>query len=602
MPEFQKFSNLVKADLVALTKPASVTNYNRLELAPRTEDFARALRAEVRDPLWMLCRQWQFGEFIGEDAGTAQQAKILGIHRRATGVTLAGKTSVAYDPAERPLETLVERETLAPDLYLRLQMGRHLEKMLAEKDLDALRPTFRTRYPLAPDLDAADAEATALFRSVRGRVADGYQFWQDVQSGGFAVFAAAQPAVQKPKLKSLAEQFGHWFSRLYDQSAGSVSAWLPEHLEYQFSVDFPADGFAKPQLQAEQYAAGRLDWHAFDARQGGVVVAELADGQVADALGGDAEVGGLFAAARKLQVFMPAPLQFRGMPRPRYWQMEEWQTDFGKVDGSPTGILNLLLAEFGLAYSNDWFVLPYELEINTLCDVLGIAVRDVFGQNIFIGPAADEPESRWQEFAAFHHARLGPTLGGGERNQFYLVPAVGKMLESEAIERVNFMRDEMSNMVWGIEKTVPSQAGGGRTVASTRRDETAPFVPADEESRIRYLLGSVVPDNWIPFIPVHKPVPVGELPREIRLQRARLPQSPGAKGRLLTEVKPTYFIEEEEVTRAGTLVERSFQRTRWLGGRTCLWLGRRKTVGRGEGWNGLLFDRILPIERAGGGG
>ena len=29
----------------------------------------RALRAEVRDPLWMLTRQWQMGEFQGDDAG-----------------------------------------------------------------------------------------------------------------------------------------------------------------------------------------------------------------------------------------------------------------------------------------------------------------------------------------------------------------------------------------------------------------------------------------------------------------------------------------------------------------------------------------------------
>jgi hypothetical protein len=29
---------------------------------PRTTDFDRALRAEVRAPLWLLARQWQVGE------------------------------------------------------------------------------------------------------------------------------------------------------------------------------------------------------------------------------------------------------------------------------------------------------------------------------------------------------------------------------------------------------------------------------------------------------------------------------------------------------------------------------------------------------------
>ncbi|MFJ7589002.1 hypothetical protein ACIQZO_16780 [Streptomyces sp. NPDC097617] len=44
--------------------------WNRLEGRPRTTDFDRALRVEVRDPLWMLTRQWQLGEFRGEDCGS----------------------------------------------------------------------------------------------------------------------------------------------------------------------------------------------------------------------------------------------------------------------------------------------------------------------------------------------------------------------------------------------------------------------------------------------------------------------------------------------------------------------------------------------------
>jgi hypothetical protein len=48
----------------------TVTVWNRLEGRPRSTEFGRALRFEVRDPLWLLTRQWQFGEFEGADAGT----------------------------------------------------------------------------------------------------------------------------------------------------------------------------------------------------------------------------------------------------------------------------------------------------------------------------------------------------------------------------------------------------------------------------------------------------------------------------------------------------------------------------------------------------
>ena len=37
----------------------TLTRYNRLESRPRTDNFHRAMRAEVRDALWMLCKQWQ---------------------------------------------------------------------------------------------------------------------------------------------------------------------------------------------------------------------------------------------------------------------------------------------------------------------------------------------------------------------------------------------------------------------------------------------------------------------------------------------------------------------------------------------------------------
>ena len=54
----------------------TLTRYNRLESRPRTDNFSRALRAEVRDALWMLCKQWQMGEFAGDDAGSPVFAKL----------------------------------------------------------------------------------------------------------------------------------------------------------------------------------------------------------------------------------------------------------------------------------------------------------------------------------------------------------------------------------------------------------------------------------------------------------------------------------------------------------------------------------------------
>lgn len=48
----------IREKLIARSVPA-VTRWNRLEGRPRAHDFDRALKAEVRDALWMLAKQWQ---------------------------------------------------------------------------------------------------------------------------------------------------------------------------------------------------------------------------------------------------------------------------------------------------------------------------------------------------------------------------------------------------------------------------------------------------------------------------------------------------------------------------------------------------------------
>src|ERR1017187_3914914 len=85
----------------------SMTVWNRLEGRPRTANFERALRAEIRDPLWMLTKQWQMGEFQGSDAGSPVFAKVLMQTTRLTKYRPAGSAAQLFDITV-PLETKVE--------------------------------------------------------------------------------------------------------------------------------------------------------------------------------------------------------------------------------------------------------------------------------------------------------------------------------------------------------------------------------------------------------------------------------------------------------------------------------------------------------------
>ncbi|MBN9412903.1 MAG: hypothetical protein J0H12_03120 [Candidatus Paracaedimonas acanthamoebae] len=75
----------------------TLTRYNRLESRPRTDNFQRVMRAEVRDALWMLCKQWQMGEFLGDDAGTPVAAKIHVEGQRITKYQPVGGSVQKFD-------------------------------------------------------------------------------------------------------------------------------------------------------------------------------------------------------------------------------------------------------------------------------------------------------------------------------------------------------------------------------------------------------------------------------------------------------------------------------------------------------------------------
>jgi hypothetical protein len=571
--------NVLQAVALKEYRIASITAYNRLEVSPRSTDFTRSLKAEIRDPLWMLTRQWQFGEFKGEDAGSPVTAQILGEHTSLNRISFPGNQVFGYNESI-PLEVQVERETLTEDLFLATQLARYFLRLMREKGLAGYRDKLVIKYPLNPTIDKHDAEGAQLLTAVQGNLFDGYQVYvaMTTASGTGTLFSQWMtdegiPSGDQQLFTQIATDYQDWISRTYDLSAASGSAWLPEKLEYQFALASSTP--TQTRLTADQYFTGHLDWYSFDLDNRVTVGSEARNASVVE----------------NFVSFIPAPISFKGMPNPRFWMMEEQQTDFGHIDTSTTGLLHLLLAEFGLVYSNDWFMLPYPMDINTLCEMKGITITDVFGQHILIRPAGRGSESQWQRWAMFHLTDASDSKR--DTSLFYLAPALPKVLSSAPLEQVNFLRDEMADLVWAVEQRVPSQAGKGMNGDELARQDTPPpaFVPVNDSVQIRYMAGTTVPDNWIPFIPVH----MQGSDREIRLLRARLPAAKGAQGVILTEKPAPYYLDEVEIPKAGIIVRRSFQRARWLNGVTYLWVGRDKEAGKGEGWSNLRFDQIVNI-------
>jgi hypothetical protein len=294
------------------------------------------------------------------------------------------------------------------------------------------------------------------------------------------------------------------------------------------------------------------------------------------------------------------------MPLPRWWAVEDGKTNFAAVRPDRTDMARLVVLEFALVYSNDWFHLPCDLPTGTLASLRGLAVTDVFGQRLWITPAGAGADDDWQRWSMFTLDTIGSDAVPADTGLF-LAATVPKVADGPVLEEVDLIRDENANMVWGIEQTVRLPTGPGRSggevaaeILAQRRRLFPPTPPTAPLAPIAYQAMTSVPGHWIPFIPVHVP---GDS-RQIQLQRAAMPSEIDAKPvRPRTTIlregldaapQRSYFLNEEEVPQTGTKVTVAYNRTRWGNGRVAVWLSARRGTGRGEGSSGLTFD--LPAD------
>lgn len=585
----------------------TILSWNRLEGRPRRSSFQRSLKAEVRDPLWMLCRQWQMGEFKGDDAGSPVFSKVK-MHTTRLTRYKSHKGPVVPFEKEVPLEAKVEQEGVPNTYVLSVEMARYWFKLLQKAGLSVYRDLYTETYPFVlPPFEKTQGEVFAHqsvwqhLQALSGRYMDGWAFMQHLQAGNDPKAGIAVQAGDEAGLEEAAKKLLQWYGKQYYQHPAKESpTWKPSQLEYQFACSAP-EGGKQVVLQAEEYYRGHLDWYSFSLDDRHEGLKEEPEVSIDDAV-----------ESTEVLSHLPSPLEFSGMPATRWWEMEDARTDFGDIDAHTTDVAKLLLMEFGLVYANDWFVVPFDVKEGTLAQVQGLRVSDCFGRHFWIEAAGKGQENDWQRWNMY---TLNKRSGQGQADQRLLIPpAIGKLMESAPLEEIHLMRDEMANMVWAIEKQLTLRDGSvvpgveaGRELREHIRRFIAP-VPAppdaDEDAGIRYRLQTSVPENWIPFIPVH----VEGQNREVQLRRAALLRTLKGdsdtpkiepRGRMLRqgldEGKP-YYIFEEEVPRAGALVSRTFQRARWHNGRVFTWQGRRKRTGRGEGASGLAFDQIEPVK------
>lgn len=592
----------------------SITSWTRLEVRSRQADMRASLSARVFDPLWLLARQWQVGEFQGEDAGMPVLARVRAqttmLSRLHLGALPANTITAAaeYDPQKIPLEVMVERQQTRPAnssdarmLRLSVEAGLHFLLMLDQQQqqlAQKYRQKFIARFALQrPDesvLAKADEETRRFVETMVGRAPDARRLAELLRGSGVEQLIADTTlkiaAADRAELRASATRWLEWYDALFSEPATEADdAWQPPRMEYALTVagQLSDDKFDQRPLTATEFFDGHLDWSSFDL-----------DFEVNLGTERDHKFGVI------TETTVPAPVVFRGAPAPRYWELEDAQIEYGLMPVGPTDLAQLLMIEYASSYGNDWFVVPLTLPVGSLTAINSLVVTDSFGVRSLLRPIGDRtlPAANWSMFQMAHIRRAGnEPLGKPASNLFFLPPALGRSLQSTPLEDVLFMRDEMANVAWAIERSLesPLEQSIPRTDTTPREDSASDTGgPAPSDVKLpRYLLSTTVPSYWIPLLPVQvrEPPPSDKVVQ--RLRRGAMLQPDGsnevheAEGQILNK-DPRLQMFDEEVPREGVHVMRHYQVARWIDGSTWAWMALRKSVAGGEGSGRLRFDSV----------
>lgn len=552
----------------------SITIWDRIEPRCRATDLTPGLEARVHDPLWLLARQWQVGEFEGHDAGSPVNASVQCSISPLERYSLSGQAQQSYD-YRQPLETLVELESVRPadaseDIRQAAEAGLYFLRLLGVAQIpSSIGLSYVAQYALAvsPGSDAQGIAAAAF-----GRVIDGVKLRADLLAAGDNL--PAQPAIpdaQKDAVLSVTRKWLTWYGALFSEPA-QADGWFPDRMEYSFAMGAAGDTGS---YIAREYDGDAVDWYTFDRS-----TVPLAG----------ATPGGTTSASTLSKQVLVSPLTFRGMPARRFWEMEDAGTNIGALSAAAEDLGRLLLRNFALIYGSDWFQFPLAVPVGSLVLIDSLSVADTFGLPTAIAPytTVDGAAGKWKMFQLALDPQSPPSMSTSAEppHPLLLSPSAVLPVNSETLEDVLFLRDELANMAWGIERTVVGPSGQPIDRTLLWRTSTPPAPPPSGAEIQHYRLGSTVPDYWLPFLPIE-----ANQGGPLMLRRGKLPTSnSGPMGRFLSYPNMTLF--SEEVPREGVHLERKYRTARGLDGSAYLWIGRRRSTGSGEGRSGLKFDYL----------
>src|SRR5664280_2707821 len=173
----------------------SITTWNRVEPRSRSGDLQAGLEARVLDPLWLLTRQWQVGEFEARNTGSPVSTSVVWTTASFDRFSVSGQAE-AFD-SSKPIEVQIEQEAVRPasaagDYRQAAEAGLYFARLLNAQQMPGIVSLFVAQYPLT----ASSGDAQTISAAMAGRVIDGIKLHAALVAAGNNLPAApAIPAV-----------------------------------------------------------------------------------------------------------------------------------------------------------------------------------------------------------------------------------------------------------------------------------------------------------------------------------------------------------------------------------------------------------------------
>jgi hypothetical protein len=588
--------------------PQSVTIWQRLEARPKSDLVLPSFAAPVRDPAWFLARQWQVGELSGQDAGSPAYVSVRAVGGKINTIK-TGAVTKPYNPGA-PIEAQALAEPFSPnDMTLQVEVGQLFGEMIdgrfgaPSEPADRIRGLFLTAFPVAePQItvfdpviffDPVDPATRRFLTMCAGRVINGsavYLRAKEIANGG-SLPPTIDNQPEKPQILILLGELVTWVESVWGGiGTKDPDGWVPARLGYTVSVEATSPTGGSATMSVTPDGEGEASWSAFD------VTATATGTNITD--------------VRSLSA-IPTHVRFPGMPAARFWDFEGNNVALPDVHPEPRDITKLLALDFMMVHGQDWFIVTVPQDVGLISTIESFLVTDVFGRKTSVSRADASNKtpglSRWTNFSQTMVPT--PTQAASLADFFLTSPTFGMALQgSRMLEQVRMARDEMANMAWAIERNTPSRLGRARSGRERNAavDEVAPATPPptlDVTSPLRYLVETPVPIEYIPLVGLkidpNNPALLLEKAANVRPVpggNAAVPAASKIMNPQAVQGTP-YQIDEEQVSRLGTTVERVVFRTRWIDGSTHLWIQRRRRIGAGETQSGLRFDAANPVAR-----